>query len=58
MGILQGSVLTNAASSSLASLSPLTLQAIGGMVGAAKTESKKIADCLQSQVGTADAQKR
>ena len=58
MGMLQGSVLAVAADSSLADLSPLTLEAIGGMAGAAKTDSKKIADCLQSQAGCADAQKR
>ncbi|KAK9844685.1 hypothetical protein WJX74_005494 [Apatococcus lobatus] len=52
----QGKMLMGAAASSLAELSPLMLQAMGGMTEAAKTDSKKIADCLQG--GSADAQKR
>lgn len=51
--VLQGKMLMSAAG-----LSPLTLQVIGGMAAAAKTDAKKITDSLQGQAGPADAQKR
>ena len=58
ISVLQGKALASAMEMSLAELSPLALQAIGGMAAAAKTDSKKIADGSQGQAGSADVQKR